>query len=107
MADVSSQTNATGNNNPAGSGARMNVLLQAFRQVGMPLLQALTETPAGEGQQPSAPKAGQFGTLIDSTVALSRELSAHVGASEDQIDAWVRWSLAGAASQLVDRGVRL
>ncbi len=82
----------------------MQTLLTTFRQVGMPLLQALMETPAGkEGEtpQPSVSNSDQFNALTDSTIALSRELSAQLGASEDQIDAWVRWALAGAASQVV------
>jgi hypothetical protein len=84
----------------------MQTLLLAFRQVGMPLLHALAETPAGEGQPPSPPKTGQLGALIDSAVVLSRELAAGMGASDDQIDAWIRWSLAGAASQLVASNYR-
>ncbi len=99
MADGASQ------NPDTESQARMQTLLTAFRQVGMPILQALTEArPAGapgEAPQPAESRIDQFGALIDSTVTLARELSAQVGASEDQIDAWVRWSLAGAASQVV------
>lgn len=85
--------------------ARMQIVLTAFRQVGMPLLQALTETATGGEGAPAGGASGlkpdQFSALIDSTVTLSRKLSAQLGASEDQIDAWVRWSLAGAASQVV------
>ena len=33
-------------------------------------------------------------------------MAAGMGASEDQIDAWIRWSLAGAASQLVASNYR-
>lgn len=82
--------------------AQMQTLLTAFRQVGMPLLQALTETPGPDDSgQPAGVNAAQLGNLVDSTVMLSRELAAQLGASEDQLDAWVRWSLAGAASQVV------
>jgi len=86
--------------------ARMQSLLLTFRQIGMPLLQALAETPAAEGQPPQPAKIGQFGPLIDSTVDLSRALAAQLGASEEQVDAWVRWALAGAASQLVASSFR-
>ncbi len=97
MADGSSQTL-----DPTAQ-ARMQTLLTTFRQVGMPLLTALNETPAGEGAEakPATLNAEQFGALIDSTVTLSNELAAKLGASEDQLDAWVRWALAGAASQIV------
>ena len=82
--------------------AKMQTLLTTFRQVGMPLLQALMETAAGgEDKAPSPPSSEQFNALVDSTVTLSRELAAQLGAAEDQIDAWVRWALAGAASQVV------
>jgi hypothetical protein len=81
--------------------ARMQTLLASFRQVGLPLLQALSETPPADGGK-SVPLDGKkFGALIDSTVTLSRALAAQLGASDDQLDAWVRWALAGSASQVV------
>ena len=82
----------------------MQTLLTCFRQIGVPLMQALTETPqtGADGQtQKTGLNPDQFGALVDSTVTLSRELASQLGASEDQLDAWVRWSLAGAASQTV------
>jgi hypothetical protein len=87
----------------------MQTLLTAFRQVGMPLLQALTETPGGgEGSTAGTPaiKAEQFGALIESTVNLSRELAANMGAAEDETDAWIRWALAAASSQMVASSFR-
>ena len=94
--------------NPGDTAApRMQTILTAFRQVGMPLLQALAEGPgakaeAGVAAGKSPVLDGQkFGALVDSTVELSRALAAQLGASEDQIDDWVRWALAGAASQAV------
>lgn len=98
MADGSSQ-----HADPAAQ-ARMQTLLTTFRQVGLPLLTALTETPKdveGEDAKSSGLNVEQFGTLIDSTITLSHALAAQLGASDDQLDAWVRWSLAGAASQAV------
>lgn len=99
MADGSQQSKDTN------AQARMQSLLLTFRQVGMPLLAALLETPAagvgGEAKPASALNSEQFNALVDSTVNLSRELAAHLGADEDQLDAWVRWSIAGAASQVV------
>ncbi|HEU0117309.1 MAG TPA: hypothetical protein VFR09_01640 [Alphaproteobacteria bacterium] len=98
MADGSTQTK-----DPAAD-ARMQSLLTTFRQVGMPLLTALTETPSANASgnaKPGGLNPEQFNALIDSTITLSNELAAQLGASEDQLDAWVRWSLAGAASQVV------
>jgi len=100
MADGSSQTE------DSLAQARMQSLLVAFRHIGMPLLTALTETPAaaGEGAEAAKPTGlnpAQFNALIDSAINLSQALAAQLGASEDQLDAWVRWSLAGAASQVV------
>ena len=85
------------------SATRLQTLLTTFRQVGMPLLQALMDVPAGkEGEAPqAAPNTDQFNALVDSTVGLSQELAQQLGASDNQVDAWVRWALAGAASQVV------
>ena len=79
----------------------------AFRQVGSaPCYTALTETPPGENQPPSLPKTGQLGTLIDSAVSLSHEMASGMGATEDQIDAWIRWSLARRRQRLVASNYR-
>ena len=78
--------------------ARMNSLLMTFRQVGLPLVQALSAPGEGEASNLDGEK---FGALVDSAVTLSRELATELGASDDQCDAWVRWALAGAASQVV------
>jgi hypothetical protein len=90
--------------------AHMQTLLLAFRQIGMPLLQVLSETPAG-GAGGTAAGAGavkteQFGSLVDSTIILSQSLAAEAGADETQTDAWVRWALAGASSQVVASNYR-
>ncbi len=45
MADGSTSTSSTPNHG-ADNTARMKTLLLALRQIGMPLLQVLTETPA-------------------------------------------------------------
>lgn len=85
--------------------ARMQGLLTTFRQIGLPLLQALTDTAANRQAQGGAPEATPnsqlFNALVDSTVTLSQKLAAQLGASEDQVDAWVRWALVGASSQVV------
>ncbi len=85
------------------SASRMQTILTAFRQVGMPLLQALAEAPgtAQNAGNTQGLQGEKFGALVDSTIELSRALSAQLGASEDQIDGWIRWALAGAASQAV------
>lgn len=87
----------------SGDHARMQTLLIAFRQVGLPLLQVLAEATGADKAAGKISDANnqQFGALVDSTVALSHELAAQLGAEEDQIDAWVRWALVGAASQTV------
>jgi len=85
--------------------AQMQSRLTTFRQIGLPLLQALTDTAANRQAEGGAREAGPntelFNALVDSTVTLSQKLAAKLGASEDQIDAWVRWALVGAASQVV------
>jgi hypothetical protein len=85
--------------------AQMQTLLVAFRHVGLPLMQALGEAPgvaeAAAAGKPPGLDSQKFGALIDSTVELSRALAAQLGASEDQLDGWVRWALVGAASQTV------
>jgi len=102
MAEVSPQTSSPPDKNPADQ-ARMQTLLIAFRQVGLPLLHALAEATGADKAAGKVSDASgqQFGALVDSTVALSQELAAQLGADEDQIDAWVRWALVGAASQTV------
>jgi len=82
--------------------SRMQTLLMAFRQLGLPLLQAASESQNKQGGDASAPlNTEALGPLVNSTVMLSQKLAAQVGASEDQVDAWVRWALAGAAAQVV------
>jgi hypothetical protein len=81
---------------------RMQTLLMAFRQLGLPLMQAIGEAQnKQEGKTPSVLNVEALGPLIESTVMLSQKLAAHAGASEDQVDAWVRWALAGASAQVV------
>lgn len=80
--------------------ASMQTLLTAFRQIGMPLLQVLAESRGGNAA-PTGPDLGVMSGLIDSTVSLSHTLAAQIGAREDQLDASVRWALAGSASQVV------
>lgn len=92
------------NENKATSAANLQTLLAAFRHVGMPLLQALSEAHV-------SPETGQkitevirpeaFSALIDSTVSLSQELAAQIGGETGGLDAWVRWALVGSASQVV------
>ena len=82
--------------------SRMQTLLTAFRQLGLPLLQAASEAQNKEdGEEPKPLNVEILGSLVDSTVMLSQKLASQVGASEDQVDAWVRWALAGAAAQVV------
>ena len=84
--------------------SRMQAVLTTFRQLGLPLLQAASDAQnrqSGEGgEEPQALNLAVFGPLVDNTVMLSRKLAAQAGASEEQVDAWVRWALAGAAAQV-------
>ncbi len=94
------------NTQPQDANARMQSLLATFRQVGMPLLQALVEVSGNTGQDIASESAmgertKQFGTLVDSAVLLSQELAKEIGAEEGALDASVRWALAGSASQVV------
>lgn len=101
MADGASPNLPPAGKDPADR-ARMQTLLVAFRQVGLPLLHVLAEsTGAKDSAKPADANGQQFGALVDSTVALSHELAVQLGAEEDQLDSWVRWALVGAASQTV------
>ena len=93
------------------AGARTQTLLAAFRQIGMPLLQIMAEVSgqlaAKEGADAPPPlKEEQFGALVDSAINLSREIAKEVGASEDELDAAVRWALAGSATQVAAASFR-
>jgi hypothetical protein len=83
--------------------SRMQSLLTTFRQIGLPLLQALTDTSQNRqgGNTEPSPNVELFNALVDSTITLSQKLAAKLGASDDQVDAWVRWSLVGASSQVI------
>lgn len=84
--------------------SRMKALLVAFRQLGLPLIQAINEAREKSGGTASSPEdkiTDAMGPLVDATVMLSQKIAVQVGANEDQIDAWVRWALAGASSQIV------
>lgn len=87
----------------ASNKADMQSLLLAFRQLGLPLLLAANEAQNKQGEEPSSEPSGieVLGPLVDSTVGLSQKLALKVGASEDQVDAWVRWALVGASAQVV------
>lgn len=95
---------ADGMTNPNSNGvSRLQSVLATFRQIGMPLLQALTDTAANRQQAGGDAGANTelFNGLVDSTVLLSQKLSGELGATDAPIDAWVRWALVGAASQVV------
>lgn len=87
--------------------SRMQSLLATFRQIGVPLLQSVTEVSGSKEEGASAPvDPVQFTALVDSTITLSRELAAEIGAKEEDLDAAVRWALAGSASQVVAASYR-
>ena len=86
----------------ADSTARMQALLMTFRQIGMPLLQALADTPGKDGAQvPPAARTEQFNALVESTINFGRALADHLGSGGEKIEPWIRWAVAGAASQVV------
>jgi hypothetical protein len=92
----------------ATNGAHVPGLLAAFRHIGLPLMQALAEARGASGGE--RPVTGfdenLYGGLIDSTVTLCRELGAQLDGKDDQLDAAVRWALAGSASQVVAANYR-
>lgn len=87
--------------------ARMQTLLAAFRQIGMPLLQTMAEVAGSkDGEEKKADDPAQFNGLVDSAVKLSQELAKEIGAAEGDLDSSVRWALAGSASQVVAASFR-
>ncbi len=87
--------------------ANIQTLLVAFRQVGAPLMQALAEAPAGaKSDVPGQIDTAPFVQLVDSTVELNKALASVLGGQEEQLDPAVRWSLVGAASQVVAASFR-
>lgn len=80
---------------------RIKALLSSFRQVGLPLLLALGAAEHTDGTVRGTFDSAKFAALVTSTVRLAADLGTGLGASEDSCDAWVRWALAGAASQIV------
>ncbi|MBV8060784.1 MAG: hypothetical protein JO126_01375 [Alphaproteobacteria bacterium] len=105
MTEAMATTQQTGGAGGTGSDdARMQTLLTTYKMVGMPLLQALTESTGrapGSGGVVIELNNEVFNTLVDSAIMLSRTLAGQVGASDAPVDSWVRWSLAGAAAQMV------
>ncbi len=79
---------------------RMQNLMASFRELGLPLIQAVSEAQAKESSSQSF-DAGLLEKLISNTVMMSQKLAAQIGASEEQADAWIRWTLAGASAQVV------
>jgi len=84
----------------ASNTSQMQARLAAFRQLGVPLLQAASE-PGGEGNAPRTVNTAILAPLVDSTIMLSQKLAQQLGASDEQVDAWIRWALVGAAAQTV------
>lgn len=87
--------------------ANLQTLLVAFHQVGAPLMQALAEAPAGaKSDVPGQIDTSPFVSLVDSAVELNKALAGVLGGREEQLDPAVRWSLVGAASQVVAASFR-
>jgi hypothetical protein len=102
---MSNPTNETKGVSPE---ERLQSLLATFRQVGMPLLQALVEVSGSlSGQiiseETEANRSETFTKLVDATILLIQELTKEIG-GEEQLEPSVRWSLAGSASQVVAAG---
>lgn len=87
------------------AGAQLQTMLAAFRQVGMPLLQAMVDVSAENGALVSAEaesfQTQRMGDLVECAVLLSREMAKEIGAEEGDLAPSVRWNLAGSASQIV------
>jgi len=81
---------------------KMQTLLASFRTIGMPLLKSLVEVSSlSENDDDNIVQVKDFNSLIDSTVLLSQEIAKEAGADEENLDANVRWALAGSASKIV------
>jgi len=87
--------------------SRIQSALTTFSRLGLPLLQAAGEAQNKGENAPAGLSVDTLGPLVDSTIVLSRKLAAQAGASEDKIDAWVRWALAGAAAQVVGSAYKM
>ncbi len=97
---------STSNESAKDSGAHLQVMLAAFRQVGMPLLQAMVDVSGSldaseSGAEAEDSQVQRMGDLIECAVLLSRELAKEMGADEESLAPSVRWNLAGSASQIV------
>ncbi len=91
-------------NNDLASASRMQTLLTTFKQIGMPLMQALTDNSAnkaGGAATPPGENSDQLNKMVDSTISLNRALVDELGGDTEQVEPWVRWALAGASSQIV------
>ena len=91
------------------SNCTMQTLLASFRQIGLPLLQALAEASnqnKSTTEEGVADKSKQFNDLVESSINLSRELAKEIGCDETSLDPAVRWALSGSASQVVAASFR-
>jgi len=101
-------TQETENPSSASAQTRTSSLIAAFRLIGAPLMQALAETRgAAEKETQNAFDEKSYSSLIDSAIALSRELGAKIGSEDGALpDPSVRWAVAGSASQIVAANYR-
>jgi len=87
--------------------ARVQTLLAAFRQIGMPLVQAIVEQESQGGVRVSPQLLND---LIDNTLSLSHKMAEKIAGGEvtafEEMDPHMRWALTGAASQIVGTGFR-
>lgn len=100
MADNAQQSTNQGN-------AQLQSTLAAFRHIGVPLLQSMTEATSSSGGNKSSPNLNpeQFNQLVDTVVSLNRALTDKLG-GEAELSPAVRWTLAASASQVVAAGMR-
>jgi hypothetical protein len=88
--------------------SRMQSIVATFRQLGLPLLQAVNESrPKEDGAAVAGLNLEALAPLIDGTIMFSQKLAAQAGASEDQIDAGARWALAGASANVVGAAYKM
>ncbi len=91
----------TSNESEKDVSAHLQTMVASFRQVGLPLLQAMVDVSGSGAAEAESVQEQRMGDLIECAVLLSRELAKEMGADEGALAPSVRWNLAGSASQIV------
>ena len=105
VTDSQSQTPFSGAVEPAENTAKLRGKLYAFRNIGGPLLAAVTELrsllPSEPHERTPERDATALAQLVQSAVALAEAAGRQLGAEALSQDDWIRWSIAATASGVV------